>query len=72
MNLGRGFSLHPLAARDITDIWAYIADDSPQAARASEASYLMQFAHWCLFQIRATSARTSHPVLCASSPFAKT
>jgi plasmid stabilization system protein ParE len=34
MNLGRGFSLHPLAARDITDIWAYIADDSPQAARA--------------------------------------
>jgi plasmid stabilization system protein ParE len=29
---GRGFDLHPLAARDITEIWAYIADDSPQAA----------------------------------------
>jgi len=29
----RGFKLHPLAARDIADIWAYIADESPQAAR---------------------------------------
>jgi antitoxin ParD1/3/4/toxin ParE1/3/4 len=28
-----GFALHPLAAQDITDIWTYIADDSPQAAR---------------------------------------
>ena len=27
------FALHPLAAQDITDIWTYIADDSPQAAR---------------------------------------
>jgi plasmid stabilization system protein ParE len=30
---GQGFDLHPLAARDITDIWTYIAEDSPQAAR---------------------------------------
>jgi antitoxin ParD1/3/4/toxin ParE1/3/4 len=29
----RGFALHPLAARDITDIWEYVADNSPQAAR---------------------------------------
>ena len=29
----QGFALHPLAAQDITDIWTYIADDSPQAAR---------------------------------------
>jgi len=27
------FALHPLAAQDITDIWEFIADDSPQAAR---------------------------------------
>lgn len=33
MTVGRGFKLHPLAARDIADIWSYIADDSPQAAR---------------------------------------
>ena len=33
MTAGRGFDLHPLAAQDITDIWTYIADDSPQAAR---------------------------------------
>ena len=28
-----GFALHPLAAQDITEIWEYIADDSPLAAR---------------------------------------
>ncbi|HXP89129.1 MAG TPA: type II toxin-antitoxin system RelE/ParE family toxin [Bryobacteraceae bacterium] len=31
--MGRGFELHPLAAQDITGIWTYIAEDSPQAAR---------------------------------------
>ena len=33
MTVGRGFELHPLAAQDITGIWTYIAEDSPQAAR---------------------------------------
>ena len=33
MTAGEGFDLHPLAAQDITDVWEYIADDSPQAAR---------------------------------------
>ena len=33
MTARRGFDLHPLAAQDITDIWKYIAEDSPQAAR---------------------------------------
>lgn len=33
MTPGRGFDLHPPAAQDITDIWTYIADDSPLAAR---------------------------------------
>ncbi len=28
-----GFDLHPLAARDITEIWTFIAEDSPLAAR---------------------------------------
>ncbi len=33
MTEGRGFDLHPLAARDIADIWEFIADDSLTAAR---------------------------------------
>jgi len=33
MTTGRGFALHPLAARDITEIWEYIAADNPLAAR---------------------------------------
>ena len=28
-----GFALHPEAARDITEIWEYIAEDNPVAAR---------------------------------------
>ena len=28
----RGFNLHPLAAQDIVNVWAYIAADSPKAA----------------------------------------
>jgi toxin ParE1/3/4 len=31
--VARGFDLHPLAAQDISDIWAFIAEDSPRAAR---------------------------------------
>jgi antitoxin ParD1/3/4/toxin ParE1/3/4 len=31
--MSEGFRLHPEAAQDITDIWEYIAGDSPQAAR---------------------------------------
>jgi plasmid stabilization system protein ParE len=30
--VAQGFKLHPLAAKDITDIWRYIASDSPEAA----------------------------------------
>jgi len=28
----QGFKLHPEAARDITDIWEYIAEENPRAA----------------------------------------
>src|ERR1035438_2127226 len=31
-----GFELHPLAARDITEIWEYIAEDNPAARRVRE------------------------------------
>jgi plasmid stabilization system protein ParE len=33
MNAREGFDLHPGAAQDITDIWEFIAKDSPPAAR---------------------------------------
>jgi plasmid stabilization system protein ParE len=33
MTGGQGFTLHPLAAQDITGIWEYIAQDNPLAAR---------------------------------------
>jgi plasmid stabilization system protein ParE len=29
----QGFDLHPLAARDIHEIWTFIAEDNPLAAR---------------------------------------
>ena len=34
MTAGQGFALHPGAALDITDIWEFIAKDSPLAARS--------------------------------------
>lgn len=34
MTAGHGFELHPGAALDITDIWEFIAKDSPLAARS--------------------------------------
>jgi plasmid stabilization system protein ParE len=33
MNAEHGFALHPFAAQDITEIWEYIAEDNPSAAR---------------------------------------
>jgi plasmid stabilization system protein ParE len=34
MNADQGFELHPGAAQDINDIWAFVAEDSPAAARS--------------------------------------
>lgn len=34
MGAEQGFALHPLAAQDITEIWEYIAEDNPLAARS--------------------------------------
>jgi len=33
MSQRKGFALHPLAAEDIREIWEFIAEDSPLAAR---------------------------------------
>jgi plasmid stabilization system protein ParE len=34
MSARQGFAIHPLAARDITEIWEYIAQDNLPAARS--------------------------------------
>jgi plasmid stabilization system protein ParE len=34
MSAEQDFALHPLAAQDITEIWEYIAEDNPLAARS--------------------------------------
>jgi hypothetical protein len=33
MTTDQGFELHPGAAQDITEIWEFIADDSPFSAK---------------------------------------
>jgi len=33
MSAAHGFDLHPLAAQDITELWEFIAEDNPLAAR---------------------------------------
>ena len=33
MTAEQGFALHPLAAREITELWEHIAEDNPLAAR---------------------------------------
>jgi plasmid stabilization system protein ParE len=66
MNAEQGFALHPLAARDITDIWDYIAEDSPLAARRVREEILSAIRALVSFPIRATDARTSHRGLSGS------
>lgn len=39
MTSDQGFKLHPEAARDITDIWAYIAKENPLAAGRVREGY---------------------------------
>lgn len=44
-----GFLLHPEAAQDLTDIWEYIASDSPLAARRVRESILKAIRNLVLF-----------------------
>jgi plasmid stabilization system protein ParE len=40
----QGFALHPLAEQDITEIWEYIAEDNPRAARRNREKSIRRFA----------------------------
>jgi plasmid stabilization system protein ParE len=57
---------HPLAAQDIAEIWEYIAEDDPLAARRVREEILNRSPPWSHFPIGATNARTSLHGLSAS------
>jgi plasmid stabilization system protein ParE len=49
MNKSQGFALHPLAAQDITDIWEFIAEHNPLAARRVSEDILEAIRELVLF-----------------------
>jgi plasmid stabilization system protein ParE len=56
---GPGFELHPLAARDITEIWEFIAEDNAAAASRVREDILKAILLLVPFPIRAIGGRTS-------------
>jgi|tagenome__1003787_1003787.scaffolds.fasta_scaffold20973934_2 hypothetical protein len=44
MTADQGFKLHPEAARDITDIWGYIAEENPLGPANDKPALLSSFA----------------------------
>jgi antitoxin ParD1/3/4/toxin ParE1/3/4 len=49
MNESQGFALHPLAAQDITDIWQFITEHNPLAARRVREDILEAIRELVLF-----------------------
>jgi plasmid stabilization system protein ParE len=70
MSAAEGFDLHPLAAQDITDIWEFIAEGNPIAARRVREEILnairslVHFPH----QGHKRPDLTSRPLLIAYAP----
>lgn len=71
MSTGQGFVLHPQAAQDITDIWEFLAEENPQAARRVREDILPSV-RWCLFPIKAIGGLTSPHALYDSSRYVST
>lgn len=72
MTADQGFVLHPGAAQDITDIWEFIAQDNPFAARRVREDILetirklVQFPHQGHVQIQRRSGQAgSESCTCA-------
>jgi plasmid stabilization system protein ParE len=61
MSESQGFTLHPLAAQDITDIWEFIAEHNPLAARRVREDILDAIGALVPFPIKASSGLTSPP-----------
>jgi len=72
MNAEHGFALHPLAAQDITNIWEFIAEDDPLAARRVREDILSTIRELVPFPIRVTNAQTSLHGLSGSASFVST
>jgi plasmid stabilization system protein ParE len=57
MTSNQGFKLHPEAARDITDIWEYIAEENPLAAGRVREDILDAIRKLVPFPDKATDGR---------------
>lgn len=66
MTSGEGFRLHPEAARDISEIWEYIAEDNPDAAGRVREEILDAIRHLPVFLTKATSGQALPLVPCGS------
>jgi plasmid stabilization system protein ParE len=64
MNADQGFALHPGAAQDITEIWEFIARDSPLSAKRVREEILDAFRKLVAFPHQGHSRRdlTSRPL----------
>ena len=72
MSTEQGFALHPLAAQDITDIWEYIAQDNPLAARRVREEILSTLRGLVPFPHQGRRRPTSPHGLCASLWYSNT
>src|ERR1700735_4335525 len=75
MNTEQGFTLHPGAPQDITDIWEFIVEDNPLAARRVVVyvkTFWTPFESWCCFRTKDTRDLTSPQSPCGSKPYATT
>jgi plasmid stabilization system protein ParE len=63
MTAGQGFTLHPGAAQDITEIWEFIAEDSPLAAKRFREEILDAIRRLVAFPYQAISELISPQAL---------
>jgi hypothetical protein len=62
-----GYDFHPEAEVDFTDIWDFIATDSPDAADRVTDDILKNLMDWLSSPIKVTTAPTSPHAPCDSS-----
>jgi plasmid stabilization system protein ParE len=68
----QGFRLHPGAAQDITEIWEFIAEDNPLAARRVREDIWTRSANLRLFPTMVTSGPISPHGRCGFKRYAIT
>jgi hypothetical protein len=72
MNTEQGFTLHPGAAQDITDIWEFIVEDTLWLLGCTGRH--SPFASWCRFRTKDTRCGrwSKLPLQCDSEPSRRT